>query len=170
VLQAASQAEKRDFIELSKLSMRNEALNPLYTNLDQARANTFIRIAAARAEYARVSQTIAQLKGELSRLQDELAAQQFQSTQLTRALNDAKQVYDVLVQRRDEAKVASASPAGSARVVSEAVAPDAPVAPRRALNMALGGILGLLGGTLLAFVLEYVARPSAEMRSSSAPA
>lgn len=169
VLQAASQAEKRDFVELSKLSMRNEELNPLYTNLNQARANASIRVAVLKAEYARVSQVVERLNYELSGLQDQLAAQQFQSTELAQALSEAKQVYDVLVQRRDEARVASASQAGPVKVIG-AVVPDRPVGPHKTLNMILGAMLGIVGGTVLALAVEYFTVPSPELRPSSAHA
>jgi succinoglycan biosynthesis transport protein ExoP len=168
VLQAASQAEKRDFVELSRLSMRNEELNPLYTNLEQARANASIRVGVLKAEYARVSQAVERLNHELSGLQDELAAQQLRSAELAQAVNDAKQVYDVLVQRRDEARVASASQAGAAKVVSEAVVPDRPVGPHKALNMILGALLGLMGGTVVALMVEHFTAPSPALRPSSA--
>jgi capsular polysaccharide biosynthesis protein len=47
-----------------------------------------------------------------------------------------------------------------------AVAPNTPVASRKALKVTLAGILGLMGGVVLAFVMEYF---SPEPRTDSAP-
>ncbi len=89
-------------------------------------------------------------------------------TQLARSVENAKQVYDLLLQRREEARVASASQTGSVRLVAEAVVPDMPVGPRKVLNMTLAAILGLMAGTMLAFGVEYFAAPIIVPSSSAA--
>lgn len=167
--QAASEATKQDFIELSKLKFKNEELNPVYTNLDQARANLYIQVAGLRAERAKVTEAIAQLNDELNGLRSQLASQQLLQTQLVRSVDSAKQVYDVLLQRREEARVASASQTGSVKLVAEAIVPDSPVAPRKMLNITLAAILGLMAGTMSAFVMEYFSNPSDRSAGPVAP-
>jgi capsular exopolysaccharide synthesis family protein len=53
-----------------------------------------------------------------------------------------------------EAKLADIARANSVSIVEPAVLPDTPSEPRVALNMMLGGLVGLIGGVGLAFVLE----------------
>lgn len=44
-------------------------------------------------------------------------------------------------------------------VVSAPFAPEQPVGPRRTLNVLIAGVLGLFGGTLLAFFINYLRQP-----------
>jgi uncharacterized protein involved in exopolysaccharide biosynthesis len=44
-------------------------------------------------------------------------------------------------------------------VVSAPFVPEQPVGPRRALNVLIAGFLGLFGGTLLAFFVNYLRQP-----------
>jgi len=44
-------------------------------------------------------------------------------------------------------------------VVSAPFAPEQPVGPRRTLNVLIAGVLGLFGGTLLAFFVNYLGQP-----------
>jgi uncharacterized protein involved in exopolysaccharide biosynthesis len=167
--QAATQGTQRDFIELSKLQLKTEEINPVYIHLAQTKANLAVRVASLRAEQDRVSSVLTQLTRTLEQLRSQLAAQQLSQSDVTRAMDNARQVYSVLVQRREEARLASTSQSGSARLVAAATIPDFPVAPRRSLSILVGFALGLMAGTILAFVMEYmttaaqssVARPAA---------
>ena len=47
-------------------------------------------------------------------------------------------------------------------VVSAPFAPGQPVGPRRTLNVLIAGVLGLFGGTLLAFFVNYLRQPQPE--------
>lgn len=158
--QAASEAANRDFVELSKLKLKTEELNPVYINLDQARANLSIQAAGLRAERAKVTEAIGQLNDELNQLRGQLAVQQLLQTRLVRSVDNARSVYEVLLTRREEARVASASQTGSAKLVAEAVVPDAPVAPRKMFNLTLGAVLGLMIGTILAFAMGHFSSPA----------
>jgi uncharacterized protein involved in exopolysaccharide biosynthesis len=155
--QTASDVTKQDFAELSKLRLNSEELNPVYVNLDQSRADLSIQVAALRTERAKIADALTQMNRELTDLRSPLALQQLEQTQLTRAVENAKQVYDVLLQRREEARVASASQAGSVKPVAEAMVPLVPVSPRKALNITLAAVLGLMAGTMVALIVEYFA-------------
>ena len=83
-------------------------------------------------------------------------------------MENAGQASDVLVQWREEARLASTSQSGSARLAAAAIGPDFPVAPRRSLSILVGFAFGLMADAVLAFVMEYtttaaqssVARPA----------
>jgi uncharacterized protein involved in exopolysaccharide biosynthesis len=47
-------------------------------------------------------------------------------------------------------------------VVSAPYAPEQPVGPKRTLNVLIAGVLGLFGGTLLAFFVNYLRQPQQE--------
>jgi len=52
-------------------------------------------------------------------------------------------------------------------VVSAPFAPEQPVGPRRTLNVLIAGVLGLFGGTLLAFFVNYLRQPQPETSDKS---
>jgi succinoglycan biosynthesis transport protein ExoP len=52
-------------------------------------------------------------------------------------------------------------------VVSAPFAPEQPVWPRRTLNVLIAGVLGLFGGTLLAFFVNYLRQPQPETSGRS---
>lgn len=47
-------------------------------------------------------------------------------------------------------------------IVSAPFAPEQPVGPKRTLNVLIAGVLGLFGGTLLAFFVNYLRQPEQE--------
>ncbi len=47
-------------------------------------------------------------------------------------------------------------------IVSAPFVPEQPVGPRRTLNVLIAGVLGLFGGTLLAFFVNYLRQPQQE--------
>jgi polysaccharide biosynthesis transport protein len=70
---------------------------------------------------------------------------------LERDVQSSKQVYESLLQRAKETGVSSELKSSNIRVVDVAERPQAPVSPRKALNLSLA----LLGGTLVAFGFTF---------------
>lgn len=155
--QTAAQASGRDFVDLSKVQLKSQELNPVYTTLEQTRADSAVRVAALRAERDKLARIMTQMNGELADMLQQAAEQQLTQAQVTRTVDNTKQLYGVLLQRREEASVAATSRGGSVKVAAAAVGPEFPVGPRKALNVALGFVLGLITGTMLAVGLEYFA-------------
>ncbi len=165
LLQTVQDRTKGPVENVAKLNLRSEELNPVFVALDQKRADLSIRVAGLRAERSAVLQSLTGLRRELDVTTKELAFEQLRQSEFTRAAGDAKQVYDVLLQRREEARVASAAGPASVKLIAKATVPTGPVGPRKRLNMTLGGFLGLLAGCLAAFVVEWL-QPTAQGRSS----
>jgi len=72
----------------------------------------------------------------------------------SRSISLKEQTYAALLEQYDQARVREAIRANAVSVVEPAVAPQAPSKPRRGLNIALGFVVGLAGGTGLAFLFE----------------
>jgi len=67
-----------------------------------------------------------------------------------------RDLYDALQMRLKEASVTAGLSATNITVVDRAQVPLVPVAPKKTLNLILGLLGGLLGGTVLAFMVESI--------------
>lgn len=65
-----------------------------------------------------------------------------------------EQNYSAMLDAYEEAKILEEARANSVSTADPAVAPQRPARPRAALNLALGGLVGLLGGIGLAFLMD----------------
>jgi len=165
MMQATRDGTRRDITQLSTLSLRAEELNPVYLSLAQARTNLMIQIRTLETEREQVQAALAGLNGELDQVRRQLATDQLTASRLAEAVTTARQTYGVLLERSEESRVASAADADSApvRVVADAVTPETPVGSRRLLILGLAGMLGLVVGSLSAFIADAV-KTTAERR------
>ena len=75
---------------------------------------------------------------------------------LERDVQSSKQIYESLLQRAKETGISSELKASNIRIVDRAEQPRYPVTPRKALNLAIALIAGVVLGLVLAFFFEYV--------------
>lgn len=66
------------------------------------------------------------------------------------------ELYNFLLQKQQEAKIAQASTISSIDVIDPALTPKVPVKPNKKKNLALGLVLGLMLGVGLVFLLDYM--------------
>lgn len=93
------------------------------------------------------------LEAELGNLEARLAEVPEKELVLQRLQEDREFKREILLQFAtsfQEAQVAEQSELGYVRIIDEAVVPENPVRPRKALNLAMGGMLGLILGLALA--------------------
>jgi len=76
--------------------------------------------------------------------------------QLQREAEATRTLYENLLKRIQETKVTSSMELTNVTVVDKAQVPDAPVSPRRMLNLMLGLLGGLAAGVAAAFLVEQV--------------
>ena len=74
----------------------------------------------------------------------------------TRVHKVSAELYNFLLQKQQEAKIAQASTISSVDVIDPAIIPDTPFKPNRTKNLSLGLAIGLLLGVGLAFLLDYM--------------
>jgi capsular exopolysaccharide synthesis family protein len=74
--------------------------------------------------------------------------------ELERRLEAAQSTYLGLLKQLQEARITENQNVGNARILESALIPEKPVAPRKALYLATGGILGILLSIATALVLE----------------
>ena len=108
--------------------------------------------ASAAAAEKSIESEIAQLKTQAI----DLDQRSIRYNILQRELDTNRILYDGLLQRYREIGIAGGVGTNNVSVVDRAEAPVNPVAPRPLINLALAGLLGLLLGAVVVFVLEFL--------------
>lgn len=103
-------------------------------------------------QIASLDATLARFATELERI----PAKEVQFARLQRQTAVLEQIYTLLQTRLKEAEIAQAVEDISVRIVDPAVKSIEPVAPRKKLILAVGILLGLMLGTAIAFIREYM--------------
>jgi capsular polysaccharide biosynthesis protein len=75
---------------------------------------------------------------------------------LKRDVEINKQMYEILLTRLKETGITGGIQSTSVKVIDRAEVPNAPVMPRKMLNLILSIVFGLFGGIGLAFFMEYL--------------
>jgi len=75
---------------------------------------------------------------------------------LRREVESAQNIYEMLIKRFKETSLSENMKAGNIRIIDKAEVPKTPVKPQKRLSIILAMIVGLFGGTGLAFFLEYL--------------
>ena len=85
---------------------------------------------------------------------EELPDQELRLARLERAVKVSENIYLILLEKYQEARINEVMEFIDIRIIDKALAPDEPIKPRKMLNLAIGGILGLMMGVMLAFFME----------------
>lgn len=121
-------------------------------NLD-VEASLAALVEALEAKQAATQEAIAQLQGEVTSLQAEVAARQMQLEQLLREQELNQKTYLTLANKLEEARVEVNG--DIARVASRAAVPEKPSAPRRMFNTALAAVVAVFVAAFGALFAEY---------------
>lgn len=161
--------------EMLNLQLRRDQLLQKYTpeyeevvNLEKAIANTRKRIETEIDEIVELEETaIRAMIAEEEALQNtisdlnkqikEFAQKEYKLTQLSRGIEDNRDLYSMLLKQREEARISQAKLEHGIKikVISPALVPTEPIKPKKWLKVLLAIILGLASGFGLALFLEY---------------
>jgi uncharacterized protein involved in exopolysaccharide biosynthesis len=113
-------------------------------------------IKVLQAEEQLLETSVQKIQNELK----EFAHKEYELSQLSRGIDDNREVFSMLLKQREEARIALAKLERGVKikVISPAVAPTEPVRPNRVLNVAIALVVGLLAGLALAFLMEFFDR------------
>jgi capsular exopolysaccharide synthesis family protein len=122
-----------------------------------------LQLSAQRAEILhdmKTSYTAAQAREHLMQSQMQGASKQMtvlaQYNALKKESDASTQLYQALYQRIKEAAIAAATKSSNVRVVDRARVLDTPTRPHRRQNIAIGLLVGTLGGVIMAFLCEGI--------------
>lgn len=103
-----------------------------------------------------------EIDGRLAELEPQILARQrrlqeinAESDRLTNTRNLANETYMTLARKLEEARIAAREENGVLQVGSYAAVSERPVGPRKLLNTAVAGVLGLMLGVFGAFAVEW---------------
>lgn len=162
--------------EILNLEIERQRLLQEYTPQYVEVVNIEQQIEAARQQIAReVQQIVREEEASLQALQAEeqilrdlvqrtrqeisdLAQREYELAQLSRGIEDNREIYSILLKQREEARISLAKLQEDVKikVINPAVAGVNPVSPNKKLNVLLAMVFGLVGGVGLAVGLEKV--------------
>ena len=139
-------------------------LNPVYLQLSEQLVLTRIRVGTNRREAEILQSQIGSLQEEVARLRETTVTAKTERDRLQRNLNEALALYEPAKSELDRLLNTKRllPQMAISEVVSEAQRPNAPVTPRKLINIAISGILAGVAGVGLALSLNWyrVGRPA----------
>jgi uncharacterized protein involved in exopolysaccharide biosynthesis/Mrp family chromosome partitioning ATPase len=138
--------------EAIKLAKADNMIDPLsqISDLYEEKVKIELELETFRTQERSLAGAVSQYEGNLQ----QLPSKEYELARLTRERDIANNIFVMLSQRREEARIVEAEKAGSLRVIDRAELPKSPIKPRKHLNLAIGLVLGLTIGIGLAFFLE----------------
>lgn len=126
------------------------AVNPIaYISALRSRiAEERILVQGKEAELAAVKRRLREYIAAL----DRVPARSIREAQLERSLQSRTDVFGIVSEKLQEARIAEQSEIGYASIVDEAVKPNSPIRPKVALNLIIGAFFGLVLGMCLVFL------------------
>ncbi|WP_264844427.1 GumC family protein [Caldinitratiruptor microaerophilus] len=155
--QLAAELGRTDIARLSGLKLDSEEINPAWVEAAKVLSAKEVALAQLRAEQAALQEAIARTEKELETLRAELAEKQTAQEQLQTQVDISKQAIKAFTQKYQESRISEAARIAETTltVAGEAIPPRRPVAPRKALNVALAGVLGAMAGVFTVFFLDF---------------
>ncbi|MGV8145860.1 MAG: GumC family protein [Alkaliphilus sp.] len=143
--------------EIAPIQMETEEMNSIYISLTSRIANDNISIAGMKTRIANLSKAINDTQEEIETLQAKLAEKQHEERIINQRVSISQGIHDSFNRKHEELRVAESAQIGkdSMLVMSRAIPGDVPVAPRKALNVAIAAVLGVMMGVFIAFFVEY---------------
>ncbi len=147
-----------DFISgFLPLTMEREAANEVYNALKGQAMSLEAQLSGMEARKKTMTEAAGEVQIELKELESTLLEKAIERDQLQREYDSALETYGALIQEYGKTQVYSMSEEVNAgvRIVSSALPPKEPISPRKMLNVAIAGVLGIFVGIIAAFVAEY---------------
>lgn len=117
--------------------------------------------ATLEAKSTEIDARLLELQPEILAMQSKLQTSAAERERLSRAQEIARDTYLTLARKLDEARIAADQQAGMLQIGSRAAVPEQPL-PRNRLSSAFAaGMLGLVAGVLIAFVVDLRQKPKA---------
>jgi len=141
-------------VELAK--KHYETLANLFIEKKKEMETLNLSLAVLRAEEEVLSREVEEATEEISRLKNQFQEKSLELARLQREAERYKVTYDLLSQKAEEARMAEAEEPSDVKIATRAVVPDKPIKPKKKLIVFAAGLVSLMVGVALAFILESV--------------
>ncbi len=151
--QKLSKIFKPDYPKMVRLK---EQINQLKARIDRESKRI---VASIKADYDAAVKKESYLRSALDRQKQEALALNQRIVQyqiLKREVDTNTELYNGLLQRLKEAGLSATLTASNVQVLDRAEVPKTPYKPKKAMNILLSIVVGLMGGIGLAFFAEYL--------------
>ncbi|RAO99215.1 sugar tyrosine-protein kinase [Petrotoga sp. 9PW.55.5.1] len=126
--------------------------NPQYTSL----YSQLIQEEAKRQVLQGTIQSITTIRNNYQNQLNQLPALEQRLMDFEREVKVKENLYVLLLEKLEEAKIAEAGVIGTANIIDSAFVSPNPVKPNKTLTAAIGGVLGIFLGILVIFLVEYM--------------
>ena len=169
VAAVASGLPSRDYQILVGTRVEEEVLNATFFVLDEMIATERARIATLESELVSLEAHVASVLGELAVKQPEVLMIEAALEDLDAQIILLRSARTELAANLQNARIALAETLDPIHIINEPLIPRHPIAPRKSTNIAVAGFLGLMMGTLLAFLVDYLGRVQKQETDSGSP-
>jgi succinoglycan biosynthesis transport protein ExoP len=112
-------------------------------------------VTTLEARQEEITGQVTALEPQILALQQQLQESQTEEGRLTRARDVARETYMTMARKVEEVRIAADDASGEVQLASQAAIPERPVSPRKMVNTAVAGALGLMLGVFGVFALEW---------------
>lgn len=143
--------------DLFGVSIEAEEVNYTYVELKNTTNALYVKLAEEVAQKKNLQSEIDTLQKELETLQADLAERQHQDIIMQEKVKFAQNTYNSFMEKYEEIRIAKSSDIGEASIIiiSPAVEPLEPVAPKKVLNILVSLVFGILAGVFAALFKDY---------------
>ena len=132
-------------------------LNPVYLQLSQELALVRVTLVGDRREAEILQDQTSSLQGEIDQLSETVVSAKSERNRLDRTVLEVTAQYEPAREELDRLLDVERRTPQLARpaVVNEAQRPNTPIAPRKAANISISGILAIIGGVVIALIIGW---------------
>ncbi|WP_010681368.1 GumC family protein [Acetivibrio cellulolyticus] len=143
--------------EISHINLTTEQINEVYIELSNNVNELDLKLSNLQAERVNTEKAIIGCQKEIETIQTEHAQKQREYDILKQEQDIVKQTYEAYQQKYKESVIKQSIDTGneSIAVVSEALPPVRPIAPRKVFNTAIFMVIGMLLGTFIVVAKEF---------------
>lgn len=152
--------------DISGLTLKSQEINQTYDALSRKAAELEAELAGIVSQKTAMENSIKKTQKELESLQVAFAEKQTEYNRLQQKYNIALETYNTFLKKYQEARITTSSKIGDANImiVSPALIPEKPVAPKKMLNISLAAVLGIMVGVFAVFFADYWKRSGIEAK------
>lgn len=156
-LKAAIPVAEREAKDTNRMILKDDSSNGMQLMIEDSATLLKIELAEVEANISSVGIQMVAIQQQVEELQVELQDKKHQERLINQRVDIAQNTYDAFVKKYEELRVTESSQIGEATitVISRAFPTTKPVGPRKALNVAIATVLGLMIGVFAAFFMEY---------------